>query len=55
MAARITELLNGSAVALALGVASRTGLLRALSQAGRARAEGLSGGSLGWLKFDKNG
>ena len=33
MAARLTELLNGSAVALALGVASRTGLLRALSQA----------------------
>lgn len=32
MAARVTELLNGSAVALALGVASRTGLLRALSQ-----------------------
>ena len=32
MAARLTELLNGSAVALALGVASRTGLLRALGQ-----------------------
>ena len=33
MAARLTELLNGSAVALALGVASRTGLLRVLGQA----------------------
>lgn len=30
--ARITELLNSSAVALALGVASRTGLLRVMRE-----------------------
>ena len=30
MSERLTELLNGSAVALALGVCSRTGLLKAL-------------------------